>query len=338
MCTEADVAAGGGLAQGAGHAYAGDNRLRYGHPERKPCLAEDDVLCVGEGPVTVVALHGIQGTRGAWLPLARQLADRCTFILPNLPGRGTAAAPPDARDCSLEAYAAVVARVIETHVVARAAVCADSHTGTQTGAHTGAHTGTHTAAPFVLAGWSMGVSVALAYLRQGRHAAQRHAGPGVGTGAARANVAPPMPAALLLVSGTPCLRQVAWFASPGDAALADPPLTGLPPTEPAPTLLDDIAARERRLGLAEAAGHRTVAWTWMAIRRTDQRAELAAVNCPTLVVHGSADHDCPLAHGTMLAEGIAGAELLVLQGAGHSVLTERTADIAAYLRTRWPAS
>lgn len=308
------------------------SRLFCDPPEQAFRLAGDDVLCVGEGPVTVVALHGIQGTRAAWLPLARQLADRCTFILPNLPGRGTAAPPRDARDCSLDAYAAAVARVIETHVVARAQGSADRPTGTGArdgtrddtldGTRPGTPSGTRTATPFVLAGWSMGVSVVLAYLRHAH--AQAHAGAGTG--------APPMPAALLLVSGTPCLREVAWFASPGDAASSAPPST-----EPPSTLLGEIAARERRLGLAEAAGHRAVAWTWMAIHRTDQRAELAAVTCPTLVVHGSEDSDCPLAHGTMLADGIAGAELLVLQGAGHGVLTERTADIAAHLRERWPA-
>ncbi|MDQ0139766.1 alpha/beta fold hydrolase [Cupriavidus necator] len=238
-------------------------------------MADDDVWVVGRGPVTVVAVHGIQGTRGAWVPLAEHLADRCTFVLPNLPGRGKALPPAGAQGCSLEASADVLRRTLCTCV----------------------------SGPFVLAGWSMGVSVALAYLAAARHRRGQ-----------------PVPAELLLVSGTPQLNAVQWF-------------------EPAPagTLLDAIARRERRLGLVEAADHRTVAWTWESIRHTDQRDALGQVRCRTLFIHGSEDQDCPLAHGEMLANGIAGAQLLVLQGAGHGVLTQRTQEIARHLETRWPA-
>ncbi|MEM5274871.1 alpha/beta hydrolase [Cupriavidus taiwanensis] len=238
-------------------------------------MTNDDVLVTGHGPVTVVAVHGIQGTRAAWLPLAQQLADRCTFVLPNLPGRGRAMPPADAHACSLDAGAEVLRRTLRNHV----------------------------RGPFVLAGWSMGVSVALAYLD-----------------GANKNPAQPMPAELLLVSGTPRLNAVRWFeAAPGE------------------TLLEAIATRERRLGLREAADHRTVAWTWESIRHTDQRDALGRVRCRTLVIHGSDDDDCPLAHGEMLANGIADAELLVLHGAGHGVLTQRMRQIGSHLRARWPA-
>lgn len=235
----------------------------------------DDVWVAGRGPVTVVAVHGIQGTRGAWLPLAEQLADQCTFVLPNLPGRGTAPPPDSARACSLDAWAEVLRRTLRTHV--RGA--------------------------FVLAGWSMGVSVALAYLA----GAPKHPGQ-------------PVPTELLLVSGTPRLNAVQWFEPAAPEAL-----------------LEAIAMRERRLGLGEAADHRTVAWTWESIRQTDQRDVLGQVRCRTLVIHGSEDDDCPLAHGEMLASGIADAELLVLHGAGHGVLTQRMQEIARHLRARWPA-
>lgn len=238
-------------------------------------MADDDVLVVGQGPVTVVALHGIQGTRDAWMPLAQQLVDRCTFVLPNLPGRGKAMPPADAQACSLDAGAEVLRRTLCQFV----------------------------RGPFVLAGWSLGVSVALAYLA-----------------GARKHPEQPMPAELLLVSGTPRLNAVQWF----DAATSE-------------ALLEAIAMRERRLGLREAADHRTVAWTWQSIRHTDQRAALAQIHCRTLVIHGSEDDDCSLAHGEMLANGIADAELLVLQGAGHGVLTQRMREIARHLRARWPA-
>ena len=41
---------------------------------------------------------------------------------------------------------------------------------------------------------------------------------------------------------------------------------------------------------------------------------------PTLVVHGTADPMFPLEHGVALAEAIPGAELLVLEGAGHGIV------------------
>lgn len=239
----------------------------------------DDVVVVGQGSQTVVAVHGIQGTRGAWMPLAEELADCCTFVLPNLPGRGRAAAPSAELSCTLDAYAGLVHRVIAGH----------------------------TEGPFVLAGWSMGVSVVLACLAR-----------------ARAAAALPQPAELLLVSGTPRLDAATWFPRPSSDETPD-------------ALLAAVAARERRLGLKEAADHRTVAWTWSAICGTDQRGELGQLACPTLVIHGSEDDDCPLSHGAMLADGIAGAEFHVLQGAGHNVLTQHTQDVAEELRKRWQA-
>lgn len=241
-------------------------------------MADDDVLVVGDGPRTVVAVHGIQGTRAAWLPLARQLADRCTFILPNLPGRGKATAPATELDATLAAYAGVLGRTIASHVDGQ----------------------------FVLAGWSMGVSVALAYLVQARERCGSDKWP--------------LPVELLLASGTPNLGAVAWF-----------------PQSSPDGLLAAVAAREQRLGLREAADHRTVALTWDAIRQTNQIGDLAHVTCPALVIHGTEDDDCPISHGAMLAEGIPRADLYVLQGASHNVLTERTEEIAAHLRKRWAA-
>ncbi len=48
-----------------------------------------------------------------------------------------------------------------------------------------------------------------------------------------------------------------------------------------------------------------------------ERARLAEITAPTLVVHGTADPLFPLAHGEALAREIPGAELLVLDGLGH---------------------
>jgi len=189
-----------------------------------------------------------------------------TVMLPNLRGRGKAHRGNGSQDYSLDGYAA------DLHDIVRSEVSDQ---------------------PFVLAGWSMGVSVALKYLRR----------PGA-----------PKPQALILLSGSPWLAATRWFEGEGRALLAN------------------VAAREQRLGLREAADHDAVAWTWEAIGHTDQRSELRDINLPTLVLHGSADEDSPWQHGALLAEGIERAELVTLEGAGHSLLSQNTACVVSAMR------
>jgi pimeloyl-ACP methyl ester carboxylesterase len=50
------------------------------------------------------------------------------------------------------------------------------------------------------------------------------------------------------------------------------------------------------------------------------RDPLSSLAVPTLVVHGTADPMFPLEHGGALVDAIPGAELLVLEGAGHGVV------------------
>ncbi|WP_042886735.1 alpha/beta fold hydrolase [Cupriavidus necator] len=232
-----------------------------------------DILRSGEGPVRVVAVHGIQGTNAAWLPLAQALRRECRFVLPNLWGRGDAPRPVSPADCTLEGYAAMVRAVIEAEA------------GDE---------------PYVLAGWSMGVSVVLClaaqFLRDG-----------------------PGPSGLLLLSGSPQLTAAPWFHATDE-----------------PHLLAEIAARERRLGLAQAADHQTVAWTWQALRTTDQRCLLPSLRLPALVVHGEGDGDCPAQHARALAAGLHQASLVMLPGAGHGILAASTADVAAAVRAHLP--
>lgn len=233
-----------------------------------------DVIELGSGPLCVVALHGIQGTRAAWLPVAQRLSALCTFVLPNLQGRGAAPRPDTVDGYTLERYAAAVREVVDRHVDAR---------------------------PFVLAGWSMGVSVALEY-------ADRYRGE---HGDARA------PLALLLLSGSPTLCETRWFRA-GDGV----------------ALLDEIAARERRLGLSEAADHAAVARTWQAIRGSDQRSRLPTLPMPALVMHGRDDGDCPWPHAQALADGLPGGRLATIERAGHGLLTGH-ADAVAELALPW---
>jgi class 3 adenylate cyclase len=57
--------------------------------------------------------------------------------------------------------------------------------------------------------------------------------------------------------------------------------------------------------------------TWSWIREMDLRPVLDAVQCPTLVMHRTGDLVVPVECGRYLAERIAGAQLLVLEGDTH---------------------
>ncbi|CAL8481592.1 alpha/beta fold hydrolase [Caballeronia sp. S22] len=147
--------------------------------------------------------------------------------------------------------------------------------------------------PYCLAGWSMGVSVSLAALPLLAHRPER----------------------LILMSGSPALRALRWFHAPDGASLEA-----------------EIAAREARLGLIDAADHGAVAWTWQAIRDTDQRAGLASINIPALILHGADDNESPVEHAQWLLEGLPDARLEIIADAGHSIPTSHTAEVAASLR------
>ncbi|WP_242395644.1 alpha/beta fold hydrolase [Anaeromyxobacter oryzisoli] len=64
----------------------------------------------------------------------------------------------------------------------------------------------------------------------------------------------------------------------------------------------------------------------------DLRAELGAVDRPTLVIHGEADPICPAGAGRALAAAIPGARLSLVPGAGHAPFLSRPTVLADALR------
>lgn len=230
-----------------------------------------DVVCKGSGVHTVVAIHGIQGTRASWQPLVDVLQDEAEWVLPNLRGRAGAFRGATVADYALEKFAGDMAEIIARHV--------------------------HTPR-YVLAGWSMGVSVTLA------------------TVALLQKKGLPLPQALILMSGSPVLQQTRWFHETDYAAL-----------------LQEITSREQRLGLRDAADRDAVAWAWQAIGGSDQRSLLPSLDMPALIVHGSADEDSPLDHARLLQQGLPHAKLQIIDGGAHSIPTQNTAQVAAHIRT-----
>ncbi len=84
--------------------------------------------------------------------------------------------------------------------------------------------------------------------------------------------------------------------------------------------------------MCDAADHDAVAWTWQAIRNTDQRGVLKYVDTPTLIVHGAVDAESPVEHAHWLLEGLPHARLETMADAGHGVPTTHTAEVAVVLR------
>ena len=59
---------------------------------------------------------------------------------------------------------------------------------------------------------------------------------------------------------------------------------------------------------------------WEETMSFDSRKRLAEIACPTLVVAGSKDQAVPMHHAEMLHRGITGSQLVVVDGAGHTLI------------------
>jgi pimeloyl-ACP methyl ester carboxylesterase len=83
---------------------------------------------------------------------------------------------------------------------------------------------------------------------------------------------------------------------------------------------DETAARELVRREVERARNFAAAQNHDALQEGGQPHEpLSSITAPTLVIHGTADPMFPLQHGEALAEEIAGARLLTLEGGGHGI-------------------
>ena len=61
-----------------------------------------------------------------------------------------------------------------------------------------------------------------------------------------------------------------------------------------------------------------------AMKAFYSRPWLREITCPTLVIAGAEDTAVPMAHAHMLAQGIPGAQLRVVDGAGHTLIWTHT--------------
>ena len=150
---------------------------------------------------------------------------------------------------------------------------------------------------------------------------------------------PALPASMVLLSG-----YAGWAGSlpPEEVAtrlewarsLVDQP-PDVDPADLVPGLLGGPLPSELAELLAEAtAGYRPGPTRVLleAFAAADLRDELAAVTCPTVVVHGELDVRAPRPVAEALVAGIAGSRLVVLRGVGHQVNLEAVDEVADLFR------
>jgi pimeloyl-ACP methyl ester carboxylesterase len=70
----------------------------------------------------------------------------------------------------------------------------------------------------------------------------------------------------------------------------------------------------------------------IACDRFDVMKRLGKINAPTLVVAGSADRLAPVKYAHYLAEHVSGAQIAIIEGAGHMVMLERPAEAARIIQ------
>ncbi len=63
----------------------------------------------------------------------------------------------------------------------------------------------------------------------------------------------------------------------------------------------------------------------------DVRSRVGEIQCPTLVIVGREDRMTPVKYSEWLAANIPGAELRIIEGAGHMVMLERPAEVSTAL-------
>ena len=68
------------------------------------------------------------------------------------------------------------------------------------------------------------------------------------------------------------------------------------------------------------------------MNRSDSRAGLAAISCPTVVICGRQDQSWPLENSEEIATAIPGAKLVVIEDCGHFPSIDRPAEVTTAMR------
>jgi pimeloyl-ACP methyl ester carboxylesterase len=239
----------------------------------------------GEGP-PLLLLNGGMMSLSAWEPIARRFAGRHRVIRCDF--RGQLLSPGEPR-VSMEEHADDVAALLESLAVGPVDVVAASY---------GAYVGLHLAA---------------------RHPER------VGTvvAATVTDVAKVGDAALGEV-GARLAAAVRAAARGGDRTEVYDAIVQLAYTpEWRDAHAEELALRRGQVGFLPEAWFTGLDGLLTALENVDLRPALAKISCPVLVVAAGRDAAMPLERTKAVADGIPGAHLVVVAGAGHALVVER---------------
>jgi pimeloyl-ACP methyl ester carboxylesterase len=234
----------------------------------------------------LVLLHGLGGAASNWFALAPELASRRRVLVPDLPGHGGSSPLPAV--ASLDAFADRVGRLAEREGVLPAPVVGHS---------LGGLVALRTAARFPGAVRALVLAAPAGISSLTRRA--RYALRIVGIVRPAKLIAPYR----RLVAHSPFLRSAVfgyWGAS-DPAALSPRAAAGF---------------------LAGAPLHTDTVSAAAALVRDDPRPDLAAVDCPSLVLWGARDHQLGVADGFEYARRL-NASVRVIADCGHLLIGER---------------
>jgi pimeloyl-ACP methyl ester carboxylesterase len=100
-----------------------------------------------------------------------------------------------------------------------------------------------------------------------------------------------------------------------------------------PSRREDAGLRElMRLMVSEVGVDGYLRQQTANITRSDSRATLASIRCPTLVLVGDSDELTPPERAAEIADGIPGARLVVVPDCGHLSTLERPQAVSDALR------
>ena len=74
------------------------------------------------------------------------------------------------------------------------------------------------------------------------------------------------------------------------------------------------------VGLLASQDTRLMESAWKETMAFDSRSRLTEIRCPTLIVAGSNDAAVPIHHAKMLHDGIPGSQLVIVDGADHTLI------------------